>query len=164
MFWKKAEEKEAPMSSMSSERKQVLDLLAQGKITAEDAERLLDKLERGNGPAEDRDPREESGPRAGTTLTDEPAQSAARKRARYFRIVVNDKGDRVNIRIPLFFVRAGLKLTTVMPPHARRRLEEKGIDLSNLSSLNGEELEDALREVTIDVAGEDGETVRIFCE
>jgi hypothetical protein len=138
---------------MSSERRQILDMLAGGKITAEDAERLLEKL--GHAAREPRDGNEvEPG--------EQPVNSAHPK---YFRIKVNSvKGDTVNIRIPLAFVRAGVKLSTVMPESARRRIEEKGIDLSRLSDLKGEELVDALRELTMEVNSADGDVVRMCCE
>jgi DNA-binding transcriptional ArsR family regulator len=138
---------------MSSERRQVLDLLAQGKITAEDAERLLDKLSRstageGSSPGE-------AGP-------GEPAAPGGR--VRFLRVVVNSEdGDKVNIRIPLSLVRAGIKLRAVMPEHARRKLEAKGVDLEHLSILEGDELVNALRELHVDVGSAQGETVRVFC-
>ncbi len=38
---------------MSQERKQVLEMLAEGKLSPEDAERLLDKLGKSNRTSED---------------------------------------------------------------------------------------------------------------
>jgi hypothetical protein len=79
-------------------------------------------------------------------------------------LVDSSKGDKVNIRVPLSLVRAGIKLKAVMPEHARQQLSEKGIDLSNLGGLEGEELLQALRELNVDVDAADGDKVRIFCE
>ena len=137
---------------MSQERRKIIEMLAEGKITPDDAERLLDKL--GQNP--DRDHAAASGevaerPRAGTP--------------KYLRVVVNStNNDHVNIRVPLALVRTGLKLSTMLPPHASEKLNEKGIDLSQLSELKGDELLEALRELTVDVKSGDGDTVRIFCE
>ena len=147
---------------MTQERKQVLDMLAQGKISVQDAERLLDKLSTIGSSPPDGDPEgsvscgsepccEESSPKPG--------------RPKYLRVLVDStKGDRVNIRVPLSLVRAGIKLKAVMPEHARQQLSEKGIDLSNLGALEGEELLQALRELNVDVDAADGDKVRIFCE
>jgi hypothetical protein len=138
---------------MTTERKQVLEMLAQGKISAEDAERLLDKLDR-------------SSSESASAERGEGADSAAPAgRIKYLRVLVNSEdGDKVNIRIPLSLVRAGIKLRAVMPDHARAKLEAKGIDLSNLGLLEGDELVNALRELNVDVDSAKGETVRVFCE
>jgi hypothetical protein len=147
---------------MTQERKQVLDMLAQGKITVQDAERLLDKLAAiGTAPPE-------SEGRGATPAEPEPCCEGGSSRAgkpKYLRVHVDSsKGDKVNIRVPLSLVRAGIKLKAVMPEHARQQLYEKGIDLSNLGALEGEDLLQALRELNIDVDASDGDKVRIFCE
>jgi hypothetical protein len=123
---------------MGTETKQVLDLLTQGKITAEEAERLLGRL----------------------------AQPAAPGgKPKYLRIVVNSvDGDAINIRVPLQLVRTGIKFGALLPDHAREKLHEKGIDLSQLSGMESEEMVEALRELTVDVDSAKGDVVRIFCE
>jgi hypothetical protein len=147
---------------MTQERKQVLDMLAQGKITVQDAERLLDKLSSlGTSSPE--------GEAGGTAAAGpEPCCAGGGSgpgRLKYLRVVVDSKkGDKVNIRVPLSIVRAGIKLKALMPEHARQKLFEKGIDLSNLGGLEGDELLQALRELNVDVDAADGEKVRIFCE
>ena len=142
---------------MSAERKQVLDLLAQGKITAEDAERLLDKLGRTPSASASAD----AGSAAGGAGDAKPSGGPVK----YLRIVVNSEdGDKVNIRVPLTLVRAGIKLRAVMPEHAREKLEAKGFDLGHLNGMEGDELVNALRELNVDVDSAKGETVRIFCE
>ncbi len=40
----------------------------------------------------------------------------------------------------------------------------EGVDFSELVKLNGDELVEALRDLTIDVESETGETVRIYCD
>ncbi len=147
---------------MNQERKQVLDMLAQGKINVQDAERLLDKLSAIGGAPSDGEP--EAISVSGSESCCEGGNSAP-SRPKYLRVLVDSsKGDRVNIRVPLSLVRAGIKLKAVMPEHARQQLSEKGIDLSNLGALEGEELLQALRELNVDVDASDGDKVRIFCE
>jgi hypothetical protein len=147
---------------MTQERKQVLDMLAQGKITVQDAERLLDKLSAIGTSV----PESEAGRTAAVGPEPSGEGGASRSgRPKYLRVLVDSsKGDKVNIRVPLSLVRAGIKLKAVMPEHARQQLSEKGIDLSNLGGLEGEELLQALRELNVDVDAADGDKVRIFCE
>jgi hypothetical protein len=137
---------------VSTERKQVLEMLAQGKISAEDAERLLDRLAASH---------ETSG--AGSEGADRQASPQATPK--FLRILVDGKdGDKVNIRVPLALVRTGIKLSAMMPPEASQKLNAKGIDLSHLSTLKGEDLTEALRELAVDVDSTSGDKVRIFCE
>ncbi len=142
---------------MSRETKKVLEMLAEGKITNEDAERLLDRL--GVSGA---------GREVGTEASDSEAASrngGSRSQPKYLRVVVDSSdGDKVNIRVPLALVRTGIKLSTMMPEKASAKLSERGIDLSHLSELEGEELNEALRDLQVDVESGDGDTVRIFCE
>lgn len=155
---------------MSHERKQVLELLAAGKITAQEAERLLDKLDQTAGA----DRQATSAPGDGGEA---PAGDAAREASlppmppeppripKFLRIVVDSTdGDKVNIRVPTSLIRTGIKLSTMLPENANDRLQEKGIDLSQLSGKEGDELLEALRELTVDVNSKDGERVRIYCE
>ena len=66
--------------------------------------------------------------------------------------------------VPARLIRTGVKLTTMLPSETNAKLASKGIDLSELGKLEGEELVDALRELTVDVDSSDGDTVRVFCE
>ena len=137
---------------MSTERRQVLEMLAEGKITAEDAEKLLGKLN-GADPSPSEVPESRPG---GGTRDGNP---------KFLRVVVDSHdGDQVNVRVPLALVRTGIKLSTMLPSHANESLEEHGIDLSKMSGLEGEELVEALKELTVDVDSADGDKVRVFCE
>jgi hypothetical protein len=133
---------------MNSERKLILDMLAEGKITAEEAERLLSKLGQAAEPVE---VVEQDAPRPG--------------KLKYLRVLVESKdGDNVNVRVPLALVKAGIKLKGVIPKEAHEKMHEKGVDLDALSALDEEELLEALRDLQVDVDSEKGDTVRIFCE
>ena len=138
---------------MSTERKQVLEMLAEGKISAADADRLLDKLGSSGRQAEG-----DAGNAAGDAKGSKPMP-------KFLRVEVDaNDGDRVNIRVPMFLVRTGIKLSTMLPSKVSRKLTENGIDLSQLSGLHGDELVRALRELTVDVHSNDGDKVRVFCE
>ena len=139
---------------MSEERRKVLKMLAEGKVTAEEAERLLERL----GQSEQR------GETAVMTM-DPPRSKGPKAPLKFLRVLVDSSdGDQVNIRIPLALVRTGIKLTTLMPSNASKQLAEKGVDLSELGDLEGEALIEALRELNVDVDSHDGDKVRIFCE
>jgi hypothetical protein len=135
---------------MSEETKKVLEMVAEGKISASDAERLLEKLA---GSAQTAGPQQEH----------ESAEPAAKK-PRFLRIVVDKPGqDQTNIRMPLSFARSGRGLLAVLPSRVSEKLGELGIDFSALGSKNGEDWVQALENADINV--ESGyKKVRIFCE
>jgi SHOCT-like domain len=143
---------------MNEQRRQVLEMLAEGKITADEAERLIDALER---------EQPESPP---------GAAPRPKPRPKYLRVVVNSEDDsggdgpsRVNIRVPLQLLRAGVRLTSLIPPQALTRvnaeLNRSGvpIDLTQLKPQHIEDLIEQLDELTVDV-DEPGTTVQVFCE
>jgi len=135
---------------MSEERRQILEMLADGKITAKDAERLLDKL---------------TGSPAAATASGPPADAAPKPKARFLCVKVDGaEGEKVNVRIPLALVRTGVKLAAIVPERVTQRLGAKGIDLSKLSELDADELTAALSELEVDVDSDHGEVVRICCE
>ncbi|MBD3335307.1 MAG: hypothetical protein GF355_07295 [Candidatus Eisenbacteria bacterium] len=143
------------------ERRQILDMLAEGKITPEEAERLLEKLASGSSAVEatlPQDARERPG-------SDSASGESARATPKFLRVLVNSNdGHQVNVRIPMELIRTGIKLGAMIPDDARQHLHEKGIDLSQLSGMDQEELIQALRDLVVDVDSDDGDTVRIFCE
>jgi len=143
---------------MGEDRRSILQMLAQGKITADEAERLLAALERA--------------PQGFASAGPEPA--GRRPASRYLRVVVDtDDGDegptKVNIRVPMNLLRAGVRLSSVIPPAARGKVNEAmaeyGVpfDLNQLKPENLEELIEQLDELTVDV-DQDRTKVRIFCE
>lgn len=138
---------------MSEERKKVLEMLAAGKITAEEAERLLDKL---SGA-----PSSQSAEPQGSSASASPGPV----RPKFLRIVVDAPGrEQVNMRVPLSFVGTGTRLLAVMPRRVSERLAEFGIDADILSAANSEEFHQAVRDINIDVERGNGKKVRIYCE
>jgi polyhydroxyalkanoate synthesis regulator phasin len=141
---------------MDEQGRQILVMLAEGKITADEAERLINALER---------QRTEPGPGAGT---------GPKARPKYLRVLVEDtsSGDepsRINIRVPLQLLRAGVRLTSLVPPKALARANEElghrgvPIDLTELKPQQLEELIDQLHEVTIDI-DDAASKVQVFAE
>ena len=133
---------------MNENRRQILDMLAQGKISAEEAERLLAALERS------------------------PSQGS--EAVKYLRVLVdaNDEHEgptKVNVRVPMQLLRAGVRLTGIIPARAREQvndaLRKEGIpfDINNVTPQNLEEMVEHLRDLTVDVDNEHAK-VRVFCE
>lgn len=139
---------------MSLERKKVLELLAQGKITAEEAEKLLDKLSSLSG-SQTQEEKAASDSKAGEI-----------KPLRYLRVEVEKPGsnENVNVRIPLSFLRASSGLHVLLPQRVLEKLAANGIDVGSLSRLRGAELENALQQLDVHVDEGSGKKVRIFCE
>ena len=86
----------------------------------------------------------------------------------------NDDEDgptKINIRVPLQLLRAGVRLAGLMPARAQEKvneaLREQGIDLdiTKLKAENVDELIDELREVSVDIAQQREDVkIRIFSE
>ena len=81
-----------------------------------------------------------------------------------------EHADRVNVRVPMSLIRAGIKLTSLIPPEAldkaNQALNDKGInfDVRNMKPDDIESLIDALGDTEIDIEGGKGEKVKVFVE
>ena len=137
---------------MSEETRKILDMLHEGKIGVEEAEKLLAAVS-------------STGATAG-----EPSSGAGSKK--YLRVQVEPEqgtgGDRVNVRVPMKLIRAGLKLAAFLPRDAQTQvnsaLQEKGmnVDLSKITPEDLEELVANLDDLTVNVEGK--QQVRIYSE
>ena len=144
---------------MSENRTRILEMLAEKKITVDEAERLLAVA--GNDEKEE------------TSYT--PINTTNHKVPKFLRVVVEpgpgqggEDVDKVNVRVPMNLIRAGMKLTSLIPPQASDKMteamREKGVDF-DLRNMKPEDLEDlinALSDLEVDV---DGKTkVHVFAE
>jgi hypothetical protein len=142
---------------MGEDRKRILDLLAEGRITANEAERLIAAL---------------GGESTGASANGATAVGA-RRTPKYLRVMVdaNDFGNatKVNIRVPMQLLRAGVRLGGLIPRHARDQVNEAlsdqgiDIDIGKIKPENLEELIEQLQDFSVDVDDENAK-VRIFCE
>ncbi len=138
---------------MDTDRRSILQMLADGKVSADEAERLLSAMERG-GPA--------------------PARPPGNGAPKYLRVLV-DADDvangptKVNIRVPMALLRAGVRLTSLIPPLAREQINAemaKGgvpFDIAQMRPENLEEMIDQLNDLQVDV-DQERTKVRVFCE
>jgi hypothetical protein len=139
---------------MSEDRKKILDMLANGKISADEAEKLLDAIgtENKQGIGD---------------LADKVLKTGEIK---YLYVKVDsEKGDKVDVRVPLSLLRSGLRLTSLIPPQAmdevNASLQEHGIsfDLSNVKDSDIDELIAGLKDMEVNVKSKDGDDIRVYC-
>ena len=133
----------------TTESRRVLEMLAEGKVTVQEAEQLLYAVAT-NQSSDEKPP--------------EP---------RYFRIVVNKpahdgkKAENVNIKVPMTVVRGGLRLSALFPGvlgKKKIRLDNgTEVDLSTIHYADLEAMIKDIGELTVDVDGGDAQ-VRIRCE
>ena len=145
---------------MTENQKKILEMVADKKITVDEAYRLLSLIQ----PAAD------SGDQGPKERKPSP---------KYMRVIVDtehswegdhDRGPaHINIRVPVALLRAGVKLATLIPPESYNQVDEKlknrGImfDLRNMKPENVEELIQALKELEVDIQGRQ-EKVRVYTE
>ncbi len=140
---------------MNEDRKRILALLADGKISAEEAERLIDAL--GRPPA-----------------VGAPTVTGSNGAPKYFRVEVDsrdpaDGPTKVNVRIPMQLLRAGVRLSALIPGAARDEINvamaKQGIafDINQLKPENLEDLIEHLSDFSVDVDNEQAK-VRVYCE
>src|SRR4249920_2458674 len=129
------------MTTQTDDTRRILEMLSQGKITVDDADRLIQAV---------------SADRAVAVPADTAAD--ARPRARWFRINIHKpaKDDAhqpkdVNIRVPIAVAKGGMRLGAIIATFAgekaAQRMKARGLDLDfsaingDLSRMNGAEFE-----------------------
>ncbi len=140
---------------MTEERRRILNMLATGKITAQEAEALLDAV-------------------PGSSAAPSEAASHSKPAPKYLRVLAegNDghQSGKVNVRVPINLIRAGVRLAALLPSgvydQINRALKQNGLDfdVSKVKPENLEELVQHLSDLSVDVEGGNGEKVRVFCE
>jgi hypothetical protein len=143
---------------MSDETRRVLDLLAQGKVTVDEADQLLRAIA---APPPD----------AAASTPNE----GERPKPRYVRIAVHKpakEGHRdkdVNIRVPIAIVKSGMRLGALIPGLAGEefaaKMRERGLDV-DFSKLDAAAIESVLKELgDTNIEIDSGKAqVRITCE
>ena len=145
---------------MNENRRQILQMLAEGKISADEAERLISAVEEPSAT--------------------KSSDVGGKDRPKYLRVQVDsedggghDGPTKVNVRVPMQLLRAGVKLAYLIPAAALQKanlaMHEKGIqvDLTQIKPENLEDLVEQLSELTVDVDQKDANAkvkVRVFCE
>ena len=142
---------------MSENQKRILEMLKEGKISVDEATKLLSALDNND-------------------IQSEGVVPKVLKKIKYLRVLIDnprasgtDKPAKVNVRVPVSLIRAGMKFTQLMPHDAAHQVEaamhEKGINfnLKNIKDEDIDDLIDALRELEVDIDGGQGK-VRVYAE
>jgi hypothetical protein len=148
---------------MSDNRKKILEMLDAKKITVDEATKLLSALDRSNSAPSEGQPLEQLVNRVG-------------RKIKYLRVLIDNPSshhgegpEKVNVRVPVSLIRAGMKFTSLIPREAGDKVEEhlrsRGINLNikNIKDEDIDELIEALAELEVDIDGGDGK-VRVFAE
>lgn len=135
---------------MNEERMQILTMLSEGKISPEEAEKLMDKMEK-----------QES---------DGLQRSALSK---YLYVKVDPKNEEskqtVRVKVPFTLIRAGINIAGLLPKDVQEKIDgamdEKGMSFnwSDLKPEDTEELLKALEDFEVNVETEN-EYVKVYCE
>ena len=141
---------------MDPDRRSILQMLADGKVSADEAERLIAAMERNGALPPAMTSGRNGSPKYLRVLidTDEPGQGGPTK---------------VNIRVPMALLRAGVRLTSLMPPQAREHINAEmaktGVpfDIGQMRPENLEDMLDQLNDLQVDV-DQERTKVRVFCE
>ena len=142
---------------MNNNQKRILEMLAEKKISVEEAERLLSLT--GESP-ESEAPNTE-------------VATGQKVKPKYMRVQVTpEEGkstEHVNVRIPLSLVRAGLKLSAFIPSDAADNvndaLKQQGFDF-DIRKIKGDDIEElivAMSELEVDIHG-GKEKVKVYVE
>jgi SHOCT-like protein len=150
---------------MNEHRRQILQMLSEGKISADEAERLIAAMEQSP---------------SFSASSDSASPTAGKSRPKYLRVVVDSEEDgghegptKVNVRVPMQLLRAGVRLAGLIPAPALRRandaMQEQGvpIDLTQIKPENLEELVEHLSDLSVDVDQKEAGAkvkVRVYCE
>jgi hypothetical protein len=142
---------------MNEHRREILEMLSTGKITADEAARLLAALDKGQS----------SGAAAASSET------GARSQRKYLHVLVESEKRggpaKLNVRVPIQLLRAGVRLASLIPGQARDQVKDAMggknmiFDLSQVTPENLEEFVSQLNDVTLDV-DRGNKKVRFSCE
>ncbi|MGC1107197.1 MAG: hypothetical protein WA876_11720 [Candidatus Acidiferrales bacterium] len=149
---------------MSAETKKILEMLAAGKLSPDDAERLLDKLSGAAASAEQVNSQTAAGPTSGTSAG-APGNAPGAKRPRFLRIQVQRPGrEDVDVRVPLGVARCGRHWAAFLPLRVADKLSEYGIDFGSLDAMNDQEFQAAIDRMNVNIQGRNGKRVRVYAE
>jgi hypothetical protein len=157
---------------MNENRRQILEMLAAGKVTADEAERLIAALE----PVSAAPAGEFTGRIAGSNgWPNNDKDTPVKTRVKYLRVLVESTEKNgpttVNVRVPMQLLRAGVRLASLIPAQAHEQFDATmnrhgvPLTLSQIKPENLEELIDHLEDLSVDVDAKDEKAkVRVFCE
>jgi hypothetical protein len=142
---------------MNEERMKILKMLGEGKITSEEADKLIEALGASAPKAVER------------TVGPDGLPKYLYVNVNSFKENGEEKKENVSIKVPMALIKAGVNIASLMPEDVQgeinKAMDEKGVKF-NLSDIKKENLDEfllALRELEVNVDGEN-ERVRIYCQ
>ncbi len=147
---------------MNEQRRQILQMLSEGKINADEGERLLDAL----------GPESPAGAQVSSHETQKSEETKDSKKCKTLHVIVHehgekDRGDKVHVKVPLVMLKAGMKLNSLIPDRVfeklNTRLSEKGLGNIDEKMEKLDKILDSLDQGGIDIDSDDGH-VHIFCD
>lgn len=142
----------------TEERMKILQMVAEGKITPEDAAQLLEAINAGSQATRRSGPDVRGGPVESAMGPVDPNIPGLGRKPRWLRVRVTDTDSgrpRVNVRLPLSMVSTGLKMGSKFAPQI------EGLDPDQLMQI----IESGDMGQIVDVYDEDdGEHVEVFLE
>ena len=144
---------------MDEDRKKILDMLAKGKISVDDAEKLLNAVDTKS---------------TSTEFKESPHTDSQSSDPNFLHVIIEPKtegGDVVDIKVPIKLLAAGVKLLSLLPVDihdtvtdaAKENGVDLGFDFNKLNTGNSKEILSSLSELKVDVDNKN-ERVRIFCQ
>jgi len=140
---------------MGEERLRILQMLSDGKINPEEAERLITATEQ-QRPQSD----------VSTAVN-------AMIEGKFLYVLVEPKegrsSERVSVKVPFALLKAGLNIAGLIPKEAQDKInssmQEKGMsfNLQDFKPENIKELMDSLEQLSVDIDADDS-TVKVFCK
>lgn len=140
---------------MNDERQRILTMVAEGKLSVDEAEKLLAAVERQT-----------------SEKTDLSSEISRLTEGKFLYVIVNPKEgksqDKVSVKVPFALLKAGLNIAGLIPKEAQEKIQssmnEHGMsfDLNEINPKNIQEILTALEELTVDVDTEES-TVQVFC-
>lgn len=137
--------------SNEREKKQILEMLQEGKLTAEQAEKLLKAL--------DITSNDNSASKNVVTPVSE-LKPGSRLKGKFKVEVESADGDNVVITLPLMLAKLAVSM---MPADKMSEIKASGVDISQIVN-NIEEFVDMVDEDIVNVESADGDRVRIYIE
>lgn len=139
--------------SNEREKKQIMDMLQEGKLTAEQAEKLLKALDGGSESGT-----ETKNETSGVTVSS--VKPGSRLKGKFKVEVESADGDNVMVTLPLMLAKLALSM---MPSEKMSNIKASGVDLAQIVN-NIEDFIDMIDEDIVNVESANGDRVRVYIQ
>ena len=139
--------------SNEREKKQIMDMLQDGKLTAEQAEKLLKALDSGSND------RSESKKETGS-VTVSNGKPGSRLKGKFKVEVESADGDNVMVTLPLMLAKLAVSM---MPADKMSEIKASGVDIAQIVN-NIEDFIDMVDEDIVNVESANGDKVRVYIQ